>query len=54
LAELPDLRASWAATTTHVSHASKHHNDQQERQEDRQHDPEHNLRSGSAARPGDA
>jgi len=32
------LLASWAAGTTHDSHPSKHHNDQQERHEDRQHD----------------
>ena len=48
------LLASWAASTTHDSHASKHHNDQQEQQQDRQHDPGHDLRSGSASRPSDA
>ena len=48
------LLASWAASTTHDSHASKHQNDQQKRQEDRQHDPGHDRRSGSASRPGDA
>jgi hypothetical protein len=48
------LLASWAASTTHDSHASKHQNDQQERQENRQHDPGHDLRSGSVSRPGDA
>jgi transcriptional regulator with XRE-family HTH domain len=48
------LLASWAASTTHDSHASKHHNDQQEQQQDRQHDPGYDLRSGSASRPSDA
>jgi hypothetical protein len=48
------LLASWAASTAHDSYASKHQNDQQERQEDRQRDPGHDLRSGSASRPGDA
>lgn len=43
------LLASWAASTAHDSHASRH-----QRQEDRQHDPGHDLRSGSASRPGDA
>jgi hypothetical protein len=47
------LLASWAASTAHDSHA-KHQNDQQDRQEDRQHDSGHDLRSGSASRPGDA
>jgi hypothetical protein len=46
------LLASWAASTTHHSHARKHHNDQQERQEDRHHDRGHDLRSGSASPPG--
>ena len=48
------LLASWAASTAQLSHASKRQKDQQERQEDRQHDPGHDLRSGSASRPGDA
>jgi transcriptional regulator with XRE-family HTH domain len=48
------LLASWAASATHHSHARKHHNDQQERPENRQHDPGHDLRSGTASRPGDA
>jgi hypothetical protein len=48
-----NLLASWAASTTHHSHARKHE-DQQERQENRQHDPGHDLRSGTASRPGDA
>jgi transcriptional regulator with XRE-family HTH domain len=48
------LLASWAASTTHHSHARKHHNDQQERPENRQHDPGHDLRSGTASQPGDA
>jgi transcriptional regulator with XRE-family HTH domain len=48
------LLASWAASTAHGSHASRHQNDRQERQEDRQRDPGHDLRSGSASRPGDA
>jgi transcriptional regulator with XRE-family HTH domain len=48
------LLASWAASTTHDSHATKHQNDQQDRQEDRQHDPGHDPRSESASRPGDA
>ncbi len=47
-----NLLASWAATTTHDSHASKHQNDQQERPEDRQHDRGHDLRSGTPSRPG--
>jgi len=48
------LLASWAASTTHDSHPSMHQNDQQEPQENRQHDPGHDLRSGTASRPGDA
>jgi len=44
------LLASWAASTAHDSHASKHQNDQQERQ----HDPGHDLRSGSAPRPSNS
>jgi transcriptional regulator with XRE-family HTH domain len=48
------LLASWAASTTHHSDASKHRNDHQDRQEDRQHDPGHDLRSGTASRPGAA
>ena len=51
------LLASWAASTAHDSHPSMHQNDQQERQEDRQedrqHNPGHDLRSGTASRPGD-
>ena len=48
------LLASWAASTAHHGHASKHENDQQERQEDRQHGRGQDLRSGSVSRPDDA
>ena len=48
------LLASWAASTVHDSHASRHQNEQRERQEDRQHDPGHDSRSGTASRSGDA
>jgi hypothetical protein len=48
------LLASWAASTAHGTHASKHENDQQEPQEDGQHGREQDLRSGSVSRPDDA
>jgi MmyB-like transcription regulator ligand binding domain len=48
------LLASWAASTAHGSHPSKHRNDEHERREVRQHDPGPDLRSRSASRPGDA
>jgi hypothetical protein len=44
-----NLLASWAASTTHDSQASKHENGQLDRDNDRGRD----LRSGSVSRPDD-
>jgi transcriptional regulator with XRE-family HTH domain len=48
------LLASWAASTAHDGHASKHENDRQESQEEGQRGREQDLRSGSVSRPDDA